>query len=113
MIEQFGAWGEPRQDCFFDRSWGREPHSIIQVEGEAAGVLGVTEHPDHLLLANLYILPEYQRQGIGTSIIAKLQARAESLPIRLQVLHKNQARMLYARCGFVATGGSDTHFFMD
>jgi len=67
------------------------------------GCLNVQFRPDEIFLANIYVLPEYQRRGIGSSIIRNLlQIGVETgLPVRLNVLTSNDdAYRLYVRLGF-------------
>ena len=59
----------------------------------------------HLLLAFALVLPAWQRQGVGSALIARsaraLLARG-SEHWTLAVTQGNPARRLYARMGFVA-----------
>jgi len=67
------------------------------------GCLNVQFRPDEIFLANIYVLPEYQRRGIRSSIIRNLlQIGVETgLPVRLNVLTSNDdAYRLYVRLGF-------------
>jgi ribosomal protein S18 acetylase RimI-like enzyme len=79
------------------------------------GWLRTEDHPDHLRLDYLVLLPEYQRRGIGESIVRELLDRAAMLgvPVKLNVLHVNPARRLYERLGFRAVGSDDHRFFME
>jgi len=70
---------------------------------QRVGCLNVQFRPDEIFLANIYLLPEYQRRGIGSSIIRNLlQIGVETgLPVRLNVLTSNEAAYrLYVRLGF-------------
>lgn len=53
--------------------------------------------------------------GDRAHVIRDLSARAESvgLPLRLRVLRENRAKALYARLGFVRTGGTESPVLME
>jgi len=87
---------------------------IVIVDGHDVGILSVKQEPDTLILANLQILPDSQKQGLGTAIIRTLlwQASRQGVPVSLQVLKVNPARKLYERLGFTVTGETDTHYLM-
>jgi ribosomal protein S18 acetylase RimI-like enzyme len=88
---------------------------IVVAEGQAIGVLEVKERPSELFLANLRILPAFQRQGWGTRILRDLlrQANDAGVLVTLQVLQVNlAARRFYERLGFIVTGETPTHYQM-
>jgi ribosomal protein S18 acetylase RimI-like enzyme len=113
--DQFGTWDEAQQDGFFLAKWDPKTTSIIMRGSESVGCISVVEHPDHLFLSEIQIAPEFQGQGIGTQIIKEQMTEADSqdLPLRLQVLHKNErAKHLYERLGFIVCGETDRHFVL-
>ena len=78
---------------------------VVQLEGQDIGLLGVERHPDHWFIDKLYLLPAYQRQGLGSTLLRRLidSARSARVQLRLTVLEVNPARRLYQRQGFVVT----------
>jgi ribosomal protein S18 acetylase RimI-like enzyme len=113
-VEAIWGWDEAVQDELFDRRSGFANRRIVQVDGQDAGVIGVTHRGDRLFLDDIEIAPEYQGHGLGTALIRDLhaQAGAEGIPLCLQVLVTNRARALYQRLGFSITGESDTRYHM-
>jgi ribosomal protein S18 acetylase RimI-like enzyme len=115
-IEQtWGGWDETAQAGFFQRAFQPDKLQIILVAGHDSGVLSVSRPLGEIFLATIEIVPERQRQGIGSAVIRDLQAEANSrgLPLRLQVLKANAAaRRLYQRLGFQAAGETETHHLM-
>lgn len=112
------AWG-------WDETWQRQNqqkefvsrlHKIIEARGQPIGTL-ITEYAsDHLYLAGLYLLPEYQRQGYGSCVLERLlaEAQAQYLPVRLRVLKVNPlARRLYERAGFIPVGEEEVFTIME
>ncbi|HWT01928.1 MAG TPA: GNAT family N-acetyltransferase [Pyrinomonadaceae bacterium] len=120
-------WGEAQREAFLrmqlaarDRSYrmyyaGLED-SVILFNGRAVGRLLVVRGDEEFRLADIALLPEYRRAGIGTALVRELMEEAGRLgkPLRLQVEKPNaQALRLYERLGFATTGENDTHFQME
>ncbi len=114
VVEQFGGWDEQRQQGFFDEKWRTEQFEIVLADGDPVGAISVSIEPDHVHLNEMLVLPEHQGQGIGTSLLERVEANARErrLPVRLRVLHLNRARHLYERHGFEVTGRTETHLLM-
>src|SRR5262249_27391089 len=80
-----------------------ECDKIIQLDRTDIGVIGVERHSDHWFLEKLYLLPAYQNQGLGGSLLERLKSETAfaQLALRLTVLEVNPARRFYERHGFV------------
>ena len=92
------------------------PHAkVVQAAGQDAGVLVMECEPTHLQIRHIYLLSEYQRQGIGTQSMAALvaQASAAGKPLRLRVLTVNPAKQFYEKLGFVVTKKADEFFYVE
>lgn len=92
-----------------------EDHVILS-QNESVGRLIVVRTDEQIRLADIALLPEHRHAGIGTSLIKELmvEAQVSGKPLRLQVEKPNgQARRLYERLGFAATGENLTHFQME
>ena len=99
---------------YAERAWGRwdgradldlASDQIIELAGSDIGLFGVDRTPHHWFLDKLYVLPTYQNQGIGSSLLRGLigEAKSAGVPLRLTVLESNPARRFYERHGFVLT----------
>jgi GNAT superfamily N-acetyltransferase len=104
IIATWGAWdeGRVRQEALEHAS---SPNAqVVLVGPSAVGVLTVEHHSDHVQLEQLYLLPQYQRLGIGTHLVKCILnlAQAAGVPLRLRVLAVNPARRFYEQLGFVA-----------
>lgn len=102
-IEATWGWHEEWQEEYFRRKYDPAKRRIIQVDGRDVGVVVVEERNDELYLGLIEILPDYQRQGIGTAVVESLKAKGKTLgrPVTLHVLKTNlPARQLYRRLGF-------------
>ncbi len=63
-------------------------HTLIAAsDGTVVGVGQVKHHSDCQEIGSLAVLPEYQRRGIATQLLAELEARAER-PVYLTCYHK-------------------------
>ncbi len=96
-VEATWGWNEASQLQRQQEEFDVATYQTLAIAGQSAGTLITKHHPDHLYLSGLYLLPEYQRQGIGSQVLASLLAetRVQGKIIRLRVLKVNpQARRL-------------------
>jgi GNAT superfamily N-acetyltransferase len=77
---------------------------IIQVGGQDCGVFYVETRATELWVQMLFVLPEFQRRGVGRCLLAQVQEAAKEahLPVRLRVMRVNPARNYYDQLGFVS-----------
>jgi GNAT superfamily N-acetyltransferase len=115
VTRQFGRWDEAMQDAFFDKNWALSPHQVVELDGSPVGCFSREIKPDHIFLAEVQLLPEYQNRGIGSSLVRQQQDEGAKLgvPVRLRVLKESRARRLYERLGLVVTGETETHTEME
>jgi len=111
---QLGVWDEQEQRSSFTTHWKLEEVRIISVDGNDAGWLQVTELPAEIRLQKFFILPQYQRSGIGSEVLSKLLAtwRPTGKKIVLRVLKNNPARRFYERLGFTVIAEAGVVFRM-
>ena len=89
----------------------RVPHDFCVEKGivgaAAVGELTYKHDAQTIFLASIEILPEYQKKGLGTTILRALldEAKDSHKEIMLQVLKANpDAQWLYERLDFLAYG---------
>ena len=114
-VAQVWGWDEQWQQQHFQQNFAPGQEQLIIKDNEKIGVIATEKKGDALFLAKIYILPEYQGQGIGTQLIKAVvdEGFGCGLPVTLQVLKVNRsARRLYERLGFVVTGETATHYMM-
>lgn len=114
-VAQVWGWNEEVQEAHHAADWAHHQPDIIQLSEVPIGTLEVIEHADHLYIGEFYLLPEFQRRGIGSALLNDVLARADALgiPTRLQFLKVNPVRSLYERHGFTVTGDSVSHYFAE
>lgn len=78
-------------------------HDLVLVDGEPAGRMYVARDEDEILLVDVALLPEYRGRGLGSALLTALLAEADEAgkTVSLHVEHRNPARRLYERLGFV------------
>lgn len=112
----YGAWNAAEQRALFARSFDLASHRIVRCDGADAGVLAVEPRVHCLHLARLFLLPRFQRRGIGTRIVRALleSARARPCPLELSVLRTNPAAFrFYELLGFRVVGETPTHWLLE
>jgi GNAT superfamily N-acetyltransferase len=109
-----GTWDADNRRLF-DESFAAETWSLILVDGVRAGVMAVDDRPAEIFLSRIYLLPEFQQKGIGTTLMGQLieRAKAARKPLRLRVLRVNPARSLYERLGFSVTESTPDRHYME
>jgi ribosomal protein S18 acetylase RimI-like enzyme len=73
---------------------------VISIDGRRAGYISIEDRDSFWYIDAIAISRRHQGQGIGTLVLRDVLAEAGSRPVRLNVLHVNRARVLYARLGF-------------
>jgi ribosomal protein S18 acetylase RimI-like enzyme len=114
-VEATWGWDDAEQEALFDEHFDPADCEIVRVGQTDIGLLAVQEHDDELHLAGIYLLPEWQSRGIGSSIVRSVLARgaASAKPVLLRVLHSNpRAEALYERLGFTRFRTIETHAYL-
>jgi len=115
-IEVSAVWDRGWQEKQFrDRFAANRWRVIISSEGADIGGYAVDRRSEMNVLTDIYLLPQYQRQGIGGFIVAGLIAEAAQNGRRLVLLvHKDNpnARKLYERLEMRVVGEMGDRFIM-
>ncbi|TKJ21462.1 MAG: hypothetical protein CEE42_13810 [Promethearchaeota archaeon Loki_b31] len=115
-IKETWGWVEIWQINYFLENFHPEDLKIISISGIDIGVLSVIEKEVELFLGLISILPEFQNQGIGSSLIRTIleNGKLGNKNVKLQVLKVNlRAKTLYKKMGFKTTAENATHYFME
>jgi len=109
------GWNEDFQKDFFDNDWRSHKVQIITCDGEPIGTISITKNADHIELGLFFILPAYQKQGIGTYLMQPVldEADRESKVVKVAYLVNNPAESLYLRHGFEIINATDTHKYTE
>lgn len=99
-------WHSGAREIVVKNVAGETPDStsyVVELAGERVGRLRIVRPGEQIYLAGLQILPPWQGQGIGMTVVGMVREEAEAagLPLRLDVEKDNpDARRLYLRLGF-------------
>jgi ribosomal protein S18 acetylase RimI-like enzyme len=90
-------------------------HSIVLRNGEAAGQLYLDRQIDQFVVVDFALAPEFRRLGIGSKIIASVQADAAAAGKRItgHVDRTNPAQQFWRRLGFHLTEEDNLYFKME
>jgi len=108
------GWDDEYQLQRFTSYFDPSTMQIIVVDDHDVGHLSVEDSGDELYIAGIYLLPAWQNQGLGTSVLMDIltAAAGSEIGVYLQVLRVNPAVRLYERLGFAIFEETDTHFKM-
>ena len=115
-VEQVWGWDGSYQKELHNRRFAAQDVCIIQFREVDVGFLAISHTSDMLKVNQLFILPEYQRRGIGSACMTRIvdDASLEQKPLALQVLKVNTRGIaFYQRLGFTIVNESSTHFQME
>jgi RimJ/RimL family protein N-acetyltransferase len=97
-----------RQQFEAQYAWYRDHYEgaqfdVILFDGAPAGRLYVHRRPDEIRLVDITLLPDFRKEGLGTSILRDLLAEGQAAgkPVTIHVEIYNPAMQLYQRLGFV------------
>jgi GNAT superfamily N-acetyltransferase len=115
VLATWGRWNDEEVRQRSSENVADGSTQIIELERAAIGIQVVARGPDCIQLLQIFILPEYQRRGIGSKLIERLlaEARSAQLPLRLRVLRVNPACALYQRMGFKVVETTPERYFME
>ncbi|MFX0070161.1 MAG: GNAT family N-acetyltransferase [Candidatus Hermodarchaeota archaeon] len=109
-------WNENLQKKYFNSYFRPKYVNIITHSNQSIGAFSFINKRKEIVLFYLYILPQFQNKGIGTSIFKNILTTAlkEYKTVKLAVLKKNvRAIELYTRLSFNIVNENDTHYFME
>lgn len=114
--EKVRDWDEEGERARHRTRFESQDFQVIQWEGLDVGILAAETKPDALKIFQLFILPEHQGKGIGSSCMEHLIKEAAMLhvPLRLQIIRGNdRALSFYRKHGFQHAEKTDTHIQLE
>lgn len=115
-VEQVWGWDDDYQQERHNREFASHDFRIIQFRRTDVGFLITSSTSDTLKVNQIFILPEYQGQGIGSACMTCIidSANLEQRVVVLQVLKVNTRGIdLYQRLGFTIVGEDSIYFQME
>lgn len=115
-VEVSSLWDCDVQEALFrERFTASRWRIVVDPDGADIGAYAVKQGRVITVLTDIYLLPEYQRRGIGSAIVAGLVAQASvaDRPLALFVLKDNIGAMrLYVRHGLRTIGERNDQWVM-
>lgn len=90
--------------------------SVIERDGVPIGRFRVVRAPTSITLGGIQLLPAFQNQRTGSTLLEQLKQEAEqkSIPLRLSVEKNNpNAQRFYKRHGFVGVGEDEEEYHLE
>jgi len=114
VIERLFGWDNEREDRKFAEQFRLEEVRIITADDRDVGWIQTRPAGGALYLGQLYVVPAWQRRGIGSEVLARLiaEARKQGKAITLSVVKINPARRLYEAHGFRITHEDEYKYHM-
>lgn len=103
-----------REDSYAAAFAGLTHHIILFGESKAGRIM-VSRAAEEFRLVDIAILPEFQKLGIGTALLAELlrEAHTNSLRVRLHVLRTSRAADWYRAHGFIERNDEGLYLMME
>lgn len=108
-LEALGRFDPARARNRFLESFVPAHTRHIDFNRQRAGFVVVKANDNALQLDHLYVLPAFQGNGIGTTVLKMVFAEADdqSLPLHVGALRESASNRFYLRHGFVKTDESE------
>jgi len=111
-VEMVWGWDEAEQEEIHTRIFLEQEFHIVSDAGIDVGVIAFVRSPECIRFYQLFLLPEFQRRGIGRKVMERImeEAKKQLLPIRIQTLKVNQPAQDFAeKLGFNKIGKTAEH----
>ena len=114
-IAQIWGWDENFQRDFHAEVWQQKRPDIVTYDNKPIGTISIIENEDYIEIRQFFLLPEYQRQGIGSYLLKRILDKADrsGLITRLAYLKNNPVVSLYKRHGFQISDVIENFCFME
>ena len=108
-------WDEDVQRDFHAKDWQQQKPDIITYDGKLIGTIAAVESEDCIEIGQFFILPDYQKKGIGTYLLKRILDKADQLGknVTLRFLNNNPVKSLYVRNGFRIVDTSEIFYYME
>lgn len=115
-VNQIWGWDEQKQIQLHTRRFNPEKIRIIKYNNEDIGIISINADGEYFKVNQIFILPKYQRQGIGSFCMGHLIEEARKLDkiVWLRTFKINQpAKAFYNKLGFKQIGETETHIIFE
>ncbi|WP_157670554.1 GNAT family N-acetyltransferase [Chitinibacter sp. GC72] len=108
-LERIGRYDPERARQRLRANFEPTASQKIVVANQVVGFYALREEEQAYALDHLYLLPQWQGQGIGSAVLTHIrqQCSSSSKPIRLAALRDSDSNRFYQRHGFIAVAESE------
>jgi GNAT superfamily N-acetyltransferase len=109
------GWDEGVQRSYHNNAWQQQKPDVITYDGKLIGSIATMETEDCIEIGQFFILPEYQRKGIGTYLLKNILDKADRMSknVTLKFLKNNPVESLYVRNDFRLVHTSEVAYHME
>lgn len=114
-VDKIWGWDEEYQIKDFENDFNTEDYKIIVADHKDIGFIQIYGDDSNINIIEIHIIPEYQGNGIGSSIIKNIIEQAVKRDKSVNIgcfIDNNRAKALYERLGFKIIRRTDTHYEM-
>jgi ribosomal protein S18 acetylase RimI-like enzyme len=110
VAQQFAA-----QTSHYARHYTSMSSDVVLVDGAPAGRLLVARWTSEIRIVDVSLLPEFRGRGVGSALLAALQAEAAAAgkALSIHVEKFNPALRLYERLGFLPVEDKELYLLME
>jgi len=114
ITAMFG-WDEGVQRRYHTKAWQQQRPDIITYGSKPVGTIATIENEDWVEIGQFFILPRYQRKGIGTYLLKGIVDKADrqGKNLTLKFLKNNPVKSLYVRNGFRVVDTDEILYYME
>jgi GNAT superfamily N-acetyltransferase len=114
-VATWGSWSEEQARARIVKNALAGNARIVTLDRRDIGTEVVERTGQHIWLLQLFLLPAWQRQGLGSKLLRELleEGRQTRRPVKLRVLRVNPAQRLYERIGFRIVDATAEHVYME
>ena len=74
----------------YDEAVQKHRIDLLHVDGELAALIETIDEPDHLLIENVAVSPDFQKRGLGRKLVAHAEALATAMRYKEIRLYTNK-----------------------
>ena len=114
LLSALGAWDAEKADNAFQSYYISDEIEIVCLDGKDVGWIQISVVQNELCLDQIHLIEEVRGKGIGTKLIGKVIAEADSQgrDVSLSLVKGNPSLALYKRLGFSLQSEDETKFHM-
>jgi ribosomal protein S18 acetylase RimI-like enzyme len=114
QINQFLTMQFNLQHSHYTKHYPNANFDIVMLKDQQIGRLYIDRGEHDILIIDIALLPQYQKQGIGYQLMKSIldEAKEKNLLVHLHVEKYNPALQFYFRLGFQIQEDKDVYYYL-